>query len=438
MCRVVPLLLALALTSPLRAGDVPVLIYADVDASSLTDLAQPLSGDDYPLDGILLRLARGSEAALLTTSADGRATFSGVTDGSWLLRPVLDAAFPEPPPCTSHNLPTRLVEKVLSGDGTPLVYVALGDSSPKLGSSEGRPYPVRLAELLEPHFAGGVTLQNRADPGTVTADWLPGAFNFEAAAGYVAAADLVTLTLGGNDMQNAIDGGSFASAPAVVDQAIDNLATIVSALTALNPNADIVVTVYPNYAKSDLWARAVPANLLEMVRSVVETALKKMRAELAGVDGALIGDVYGELQAADMNLFMADELHVNDLGHDVYAKVIFRALGGVFLPDDAGRERAWGFELEPKPLPPEPSPEAVVEEPANGPDVLDTAEGLDAADGLEATEGLAPDPAPEASDDLAMESDGAGGCVAGDTPAQPLPFALLALLAALARRTRRA
>lgn len=82
MPRVVALLLVLALASPLRAGDVPVLVYADVDASSLTDLAQPLMDDDQPLGGILLRLARGSEATLLATGADGRATFSGVADGS--------------------------------------------------------------------------------------------------------------------------------------------------------------------------------------------------------------------------------------------------------------------------------------------------------------------------------------------------------------------
>lgn len=429
-----PLLVLVALAGPLHASDVPVTVYADVNASSLTDLAQTTSGDDYPLEGLLLRLTRGAEAVLLTSDAGGRAVFTGVADGTWLLRPVLDVAFPEPPPCTSHNLPRRLVQKILSGDGTPLTYVALGDSSPKYGSAEGKPYPVRLAALLHEHLTGGVTLTNRADPGTVTADWMPGAYDFENARAYVAAADLITLTLGGNDMQNAVSGGSIANAPAVINQAIENLTVILAALREVNPTADVVVTVYPNYSKSDEWADVVPANLIDMLRSAMETAVKKMRVELAGVDGVLIGDVYGELQAADMNLFMADPLHVNDRGHEVYAQVIFRALGGVILPDDAGRERAWGFLLEPKPVQPEPDEVEPV------PEVIDE---IAADHAVGSDQPSAPDVGAEAStdaaDDLATGSDEAsGGCALADRPRARLPLLLLALGVALALRPRRA
>jgi len=448
MLRVTALFVLVALAAPLRAGDVPARVYADVNASSLTDLAQAFSGDDYPLEGILLRLTRGSEAVLLTSDADGRATFTGVADGTWLVRPVIDLAFPEPPPCTSHNLPHRLIAKLSSGDGTPLAYVALGDSSPKYGSAEGKPYPTRLAALLEAHVAGGVTLTNRADPGTVTADWLPGTYDFENARAYVAAADLITLTLGGNDMQNAVSGGSIANAPAVINQAIQNLTVILAALREVNPGADIVVTVYPNYSKADVWLEVVPANLIEMLRSAMETAVKKMRVELAGVDGILIGDVYGELAGADMNLFMADPLHVNDRGHTVYAQVIFRTLGGVVLPDDVGRERAWGFELKPKPAPPEPdaveaAPDVAAEaapqdevaaELSSPPDAGRDWGGADST----ATDDVREDVADETGDPATGGGGGSGGCALAAAPRAPLPFLLLSLVLGLAVRRRRA
>ena len=436
-----PLLLALTLlfAAPARAGDVPVQVYADVDGSALSDLAQGLGGDDWPVPGLLLRLARGAEASTLTTDADGRATFAGVGDGSWLLRPVLELTYDPPPACTSHNVPSRLTAKLLSGDGTPLVYVALGDSSPKIGSSEGRPYPVRLKALLDPLLPGGVTLYNQADPGTVTADWLPGATDFEQARGAVASADLITLTLGGNDMQNAVSGGSIANAPAVINQAIQNLKVILAGLREVNPTADLVVTVYPNYSKADVWLQYVPSSMIDMLRAAMETAVKKMRTELASVDGVLIGDVYGELQAADMNLFMYDALHVNDLGHAVYAQVIFRALGGVVMPDDAGRERAFGLALGP--LPDDP-PEDAADEPEAAPEAVEVT--TDAAGEVvdAGAEAVAIDAAPtdDVEDTGAPESEGDPGAGGGGCSSAPGGAAMgpaWTLLAALAMASLR-
>lgn len=438
-----PLLLALTLllAAPARAGDVPVQVYADVDSSALSDLAQGLDGDDWPVPGVLLRLARGAEASTLTTDADGRVTFSDVGDGSWLLRPVLELTYDPPPACTTHNLPTRLTAKLLSGDGTPLSYLALGDSSPVRGSAEGKPYPTRLTALLQPLLPGGVTLYNEADPGTVTADWLPGAANFEAAKPAIQAADLITLTLGGNDMQYAVENGSIANAAAVVDQAIANLKVTLAALRELNPAADVVVTVYPNYAKADVWLQYVPANLIEAVRVVLDTSLKKMRVQLASVDGVLVGDVYAELHEADMNLFMFDPLHVNDLGHAVYAQVIFRALGGVVMPDDAGRERAFGLALDPKPVVGPDETTEVTEAPPEAVEVTTDAAGdvVDAGAELGAIDAAPTDDAedtgtPESGGDSGT---GGGGCTSAPRGAAMGPtWTLLVALAMALHRGR--
>jgi MYXO-CTERM domain-containing protein len=64
---------------------------------------------------------------------------------------VLDTAFPELPPCTSHNLPRRLVDKLLSGDGTPLDDESDegdGGGGCDLGAAPSPPLPFALLALI--------------------------------------------------------------------------------------------------------------------------------------------------------------------------------------------------------------------------------------------------------------------------------------------------
>jgi uncharacterized protein (TIGR03382 family) len=111
-----------------------------------------------------------------------------------------------------------------------------------------------------------------------------------------------------------------------------------------------------------------------------------------------------------MNLYMADKLHVNDAGHQVYADVVFGALGGVIVPAEGDVAKLFGWA---------DWPDGVVPVEPEGPDVAgaDTAGGDEALDGVDEAEG-------------ARADDGGSGCAMG--PGGPGSGALLPLLLSLA------
>lgn len=324
-------------TRPALASDIPLLVFGDVNGSAKTDLVQTLAGPDRPLSGVTVEIRDGETREYVVTGPEGRTTAIGPASGVVLLTPRV----PGDPSCTSHNTARRLPTVIDTGD--PIVYVALGDSTPVVGSDT--PYPARLATLLE--SLGSVQVTNLARPGSLTEDWVPGARLFEQSKAAVATADLVTLSLGGNDLEDAAFSGDPFTIFQVAEQAIQNLILVTDGLRALNPDMDLVVTVYANYAMGDLWADWVPADYLDLVRSGMGTILEQMRDALVERDDVLIGDCYEALLGQDVNPYMFDEIHLNDAGHALYARVILRSLGAALLPDDDGRDRSFAFLAEP-------------------------------------------------------------------------------------------
>jgi lysophospholipase L1-like esterase len=319
------------------ASDLPIRVFADVNASAKTDLVQTLAGPDYPLPDVTVELRDGETLDAVVTGPDGWTTAIGPASGVVLMTPRVAGD----PPCTTHNTAQRL-PAVIDADA-PIVYVALGDSTPVVGSDT--PYPARLAALLE--SLGPVQATNLARAGSTTRDWVPGARFFEQSKATVAEADLVTLSLGGNDLQEAAFSDDPFTIIEVAEEAIQNLVLVIEGLQTLNPDMDLVVTVYANYAMSDLWANWVPADYLELVRSGMGMILEQMRDALVARDDVLIGDCYEALLNQDVNPYMFDEIHLNDAGHALYAEVILRSLGGALLPGDDGRERSFAFLADP-------------------------------------------------------------------------------------------
>ncbi len=181
----------------------------------------------------------------------------------------------------------------------------------------------------------------------MTKDWIPGARFFEQSKAAVATADLVTLSLGGNDLEAAASSEDPFTIIEVAEQAIQDLILVVEGLLALNLDMDLVVTVYANYAMGDLWADWVPVDYLELVRSGMGMLLEQMRDALVEQDDVLIADCYEALLDQNVNPYMFDEIHLNDAGHELYARVILRSLGAAMLPDDDGRARSFAFLADP-------------------------------------------------------------------------------------------
>lgn len=447
-----------AIPSAALASDVPVRVYEDVNRSSLSDLSQGVDQKDRPLTGVPVMLV-GSETVRETSSdADGRAVFAGVGDGLYLLRPAVEGQVE----CTSRNLANRLLERLASGS-EKVVYVALGDSTPVYGAA--RPYPARLGDRLRALFPLAET-HNLAHEGSTTWDWLPGHWAFEEARAWIGQADLITVSLGGNDLQSLanLDFADFTealeSAQELIAQTLANAALIVAAIRKENPDVDIVWTIYPNYARSKKWLEYVPQAYIGLLQSGMDLAIGMMREGLAENPGLLLADVYEEWADEDIEKFLFDPIHVNDAGAESYARTIFRTLGGVFLPEDHGRERLFGFVMSPATSDPS-VPEAVSDE-TDSPDVSaneDSGEphgpfpetsdspgmdesvtgtdawGMESFTGLERIEDRGPlDSSPVPDGPVSPSGASGGGCRVTEAPAGSLVLLLVVLLVGLRLR----
>lgn len=344
-----------------HAGDVPVgpcdpplepaisgLIYLDGDQSSDSYHAQGLyPAHDAPLPGIGVSLIDelGTTWSGLTCG-DGRFSFGGLEDGYYLL--AVD--MPPAATCTSANRAVRLPAAVAGGE---VVVVTLGDSIPVSGGQP--PFPDILADYLG-HLAL-VDNRNVAAPGSHTAQWLPGAGHFETKAlPELPAADVVIVSLGGNDLNSLLPMGggldieelltALEELPGKVQEIIDNIEVVLAAVREAAPEADIIYCIYLNYANSDLW-KGYAGQYSGLIVSGMSNLLSTMREQISDVPGIIIADVYGAVDPAPIDQYLADAVHLSSDGHLLYAREIFMALGGARVGESPlGLERSLGFFIE--------------------------------------------------------------------------------------------
>jgi lysophospholipase L1-like esterase len=186
---------------------------------------------------------------------------------------------------------------------TPLVYFALGDS---LSAGKGDPDPDgrpvgwarRMCTIVSAATGAAYTFTNlavnRATISEVLANQAPAA----AAAG----PDLISITIGINDIRGSFDPAQFASQVAgLFDVLVGTGATVV---TMTIPD---IVHLLP-----------LPADMLGAARQIIEMANDGIR-ESAQHHGVLYLDAYLARDVADPGFWHDDRLHPNMYGHQLIA-----------------------------------------------------------------------------------------------------------------------
>ncbi|MBZ0272382.1 hypothetical protein K8I61_10115 [bacterium] len=317
--------------APASGASVTGVVYHDADKSSRTAFKQAIDASDAPIGGAAVRLL-GAGLPVEFTVADGSFAFVA-PPGTYLLETSLDRVYES----TTNNRPRRLPEAVREGHVT---VVSLGDSIGREGSP---PYPDRLAA----HLSGlaDVTLHNIHYGGSTTFDWLPGSErgHFEDRFLPLAAdADLITVTIGGNDMQVFLPPDdpydvigilkNFFAHPEYALEIPDRVVQVLDAVRDAAPQADIVYIVYPNFPYSNYWYG--PAlGLGPMIAWWGAGAMDWLRERSAALDDIIVADTLGALSWVWLDDYLIDEVHPSPLGAQVYADIIFDALGGVVIDE---------------------------------------------------------------------------------------------------------
>jgi lysophospholipase L1-like esterase len=209
--------------------------------------------------------------------------------------------------------------------------VFIGDS---LAVEAPPSYPELLPEALGGR-ADGVRTVNLAEPGTTAADWSAGEPLFrQRLAPELTDADLIVVTLGGNDLQEALggsdgldaaeraDAGSAAGALAAVDRFGRRLRSIFAAIRRRSPGTRIAYVGYPDYSRATAW-RETGGTRGTLALSFGLSALTAAAAD-AGPD--LLVDMRDSTGRAGVDSLLADTEHLGPAGHELYARKLAAAL----------------------------------------------------------------------------------------------------------------
>ncbi len=298
-------------------------VYRDADGSDRSRYAGGFARPDTPLEGVALRLL-GSDLEL-ESCPGGDYTFAA-PEGLYVVAPEAHEG-----DCSQRNCTTRFPDAVEEGF---VKIVTLGDSVPVLGATET--FPARVAELVSALV--DVQEVNLAVSGTQSSDWTPGGTRFEQVRDELTDADVVLVSLGGNDVLNFAStadlgdlGALLMGAQATVDQVAANVRDIAAEIRVENPDADVVFCLYPDYSQ----AMQTPpwSDLGFLPPGIVSGLLVRARDNFAPEDDIVLVDLFGLTPALPLPLddYLDDALHFNDVGHDLYAHEVFRALGGVIV-----------------------------------------------------------------------------------------------------------
>ena len=318
-------------------------LYRDMDQTSVSIHSQGYFPKfDEPIGGWQVSLLGNGDEWSSDSCSDGFYGFGEVEVGSY----VLDVSAPEKAECTSSNRPIRFPQAVREGH---VNIVTIGDSVPKVGPAPL--FPSRLATKLE----GLVTVDNVnvAVSGTMTKHWQPGGNLFEnTLTPKLAEADVVVISIGGNDVMAYI-GGSLGNTyqmlqkveglDAYTTELHDSVANIINEIHARAPHVDVVFCLYVNYAKAAYWGNQL-GPYKSLFAAAGHNALVKARGLLAGMDRVLIADMFGALGDGPVDAYLIDAVHLSATGHALYAEQIFMVLGGLVIDQDHEPvERLYGF-----------------------------------------------------------------------------------------------
>jgi lysophospholipase L1-like esterase len=307
------------------------LAYIDADSGDATIHDNSFdSGADTPIAGRSVRLFGADGITEGTSCEGGDFHFGDLSSGAYVLAPELDVDGN----CMQRNCTQRFPEALTEG---AVKIVTMGDSVPVVGHDEL--FPARLALLLGD--LADIDNTNVAVGGTVSSQWLPGTSNFEnRLAPELPDADVVVMSIGGNDIMANLDAGALQDPDAAVEQTYvivaqiaENVRNTVAAMRDINPDIDVVYCIYVDYGQAAIFPWGIVANLVgqDEITSVLRTARESLSVE----EGILIADLFGASHSLDDPLddYLYDSLHFNDRGHTLYAEEVFMTLGGALIGD---------------------------------------------------------------------------------------------------------
>lgn len=355
-----PLFLAFAAArAPAQAID--GTLFHDFDRDGVRDPGEPA------LPGVAVTLygADGSVDQTVASGADGRFSFAATAGLQYVLDVAPGATWrlsfqdlgadPDPIPAWPQGrrrpgLADGLVARLrASTPGSPLVHVALGDSigygfnfcdSP--GGGNDYVTPLTTVKLDR---AGSATVQKIAELGYETADLLnpsqPGTI-FDAIA---AGAELVTISIGGNDYLS--DDGNHAATAANLIAARQNLQELLSTLESELPDAAIVLnTVYDNEGGLDAFHNEWATAWNQALRDVAWGQRRRVAIAEVWPDYEHEDPATGTLLGEDdliCSFFGLDEIHPKKRGYDLHEEKVWQGIGGVTAANSATETRDLGF-----------------------------------------------------------------------------------------------
>lgn len=351
------LLLALA---PLAAPQtVSGALFEDVNRNGVRDFGEPLLanvpvtlfGDDGNVDITNTTAADGSYSFTVTTGA--RCALSIASDPAWRFSFQDLGGDPDPIPSWPQG---RARPSVLAGlvDGlrnssssAPLLHVALGDSIAFgfnfCDSLTGKndyvgPITTRLDGV------GEAQLSKLAVPGYTTNDLLKSTSSGSIFDVINAGAQLVTLSICGNDFL--ADDGDASKTAANLVAARQNLQEILSGLGSELPGCDVIVnTIYDNEEGDDAFHNTWGPIWNQMIRDVAWGQMRRVAIAEIAPDYAHLDPATG-LELGEDNLIChflgLDSIHPKKRGYDLHEEKVWQGIGGVDAA--AGTtERHFGF-----------------------------------------------------------------------------------------------
>jgi len=310
-------------------GDVQGTLYLDEDLDARSFYSQgPEDGEDAPLIDHEISLISKAETRSVLTCDQGNYGFSDVEDGYY----ILDAKREDDWFVSSSSQGLRFAEAVREGSVKVVVF---GDSVPAFGPAPW--FPERFKSIVT--NLAEVNLVNVAVPGSTSIGWLPESGHYRnRLAGEIKDADVIVFSLGGNDLyefaSTDLTNGNVNELQAKFDAEIEkvkaNIKLIITTIRASNPDADIVWCLYPNYANSEQWEE-LAGDYIDIVKTLLRRTLIGIRKDISHHERLLLWDIFAATEDENLTSMLIDPLHLNESGHEFYARELFKLLGGVIV-----------------------------------------------------------------------------------------------------------
>lgn len=318
-------------TSAAAQSDAAVsgVLYYDSDASDRSSYSSDFDATvDAAVAGSPITLIGEDGVVADTSCVDGSYAFNDLSDGVYVIAPAEVEG-----DCLQKNCTRRFPAAVEEGK---VKIVTMGDSVAVVGDAPL--FPKRVKTL----FSDLATIKNKnvAVGGSLSTQWVPGTSYFDdRLAPELEDADVVVMSIGGNDILAELDMSALQNPEAALEDIrellvdiADNVISTAGAIKEINPDIDILYCLYVNYGAATIF----PWNMVNTIapEGAVGELLSSARDAIGSDEDIILVDLFGASESLEnLDDYLLDSLHFNDLGHTFYAEEIFKALGGVLIGD---------------------------------------------------------------------------------------------------------